>query len=331
MSTPPKTLFETSAECLDGEAPIAIRPTDVSVVLCAFADERWRDLQAAVASVYAQSPSAKEIIVVIDHNPALFARASESLSGVGVLENTGERGAGEARNTGVSAATGAILGFLDDDAMAMPGWIGHAIDAFADPQVMGVGGTIEPAWDREPPRWFPQEFNWTIGCTYPGLPTVPAPVRNLIAANMFVRRSVFDELGGFRVDFGKKGTLSRPEETDLCLRANQRWPTKVWLYNPAVAVRHRVPASRARPRYFISRCYNEGLGKAALVGYVGSVEGLAAERVYTKRILPAGIAEGLRAAIAERNSDGIARSISIVVGLAVTITGYLRGRLAAAR
>jgi GT2 family glycosyltransferase len=325
------TFSRTSAQCLDQDTPVAVAPVDVSVVICAFAEERWPDLKAAVESVFAQSPPVKEIVVVIDHNPALFKRALESLSGVRVLENTAGRGAGEARNTGVSATTGAILGFLDDDATAVSGWIGHAIDAFADPQVMGVGGTIEPAWDREPPRWFPQEFNWTVGCTYPGLPNAPAPVRNLIAANMFVRRSVFDELGGFRAGFGKKETQSRPEETDLCLRANQRWPARMWLYDPAVAVRHRVPATRGRPRYFISRCYNEGLGKAALVGYLGSGDGLAAERAYTRRTLPAGIAEGLRVTIAERDLAGIARSASIVVGLAATVTGYLLGKMTVSR
>lgn len=302
---------------------------DVSVVLCAFADERRPDLEAAVESVRGQSPPVKEIIVVIDHNPALFACARESLPGVRVLENMGGKGAGEARNTGATVATGAILGFLDDDAVANPGWIEHAIDAFADPQVMGVGGTIEPNWDLDPPTWFPPEFNWTVGCTYPGLPSTPAPVRNLIAANMFVHRTVFDELGGFRVGFGKKETRSRPEETDLCLRANQRWPTKVWMYDPAVAVRHRVPVNRGRPRYFISRCYNEGLGKAALVGYVGSGEGLAAERTYTRHTLPTGIADGLRTAITGRDPAGLARSASIVVGLAVTTMGYLFGKLTA--
>ena len=41
---------------------------------------------------------------------------------------------------------------------------------------MGVGGTIEPAWEQGSPRWFPHEFNWTVGCTYPGLPTAPASI-----------------------------------------------------------------------------------------------------------------------------------------------------------
>lgn len=308
----------------------AARPADVSVVLCAFADDRWHDLAAAVESVRDQAVSPREIIVVVDHNPALLARAERSLAGATVVENTRGRGAGEARNAGVHAATGSILAFLDDDATATPEWLARACDDLADPGVMGVGGAIDPAWDDGPPRWFPTEFNWTVGCTYPGLPTTPAPVRNLIAANMFVRRAIFDELNGFRPGFGKQGTRSRPEETDLCLRANQRWPSDIWLYDPAVAVRHRVPAGRGRPRYFVSRCFNEGLGKAALVGYVGS-DGLTAERTYTRRTLPAGVVNGFMTTLTKRDPAGLERSAAIVVGLGVTAAGYAVGRLAPAR
>jgi glycosyltransferase involved in cell wall biosynthesis len=305
----------------------AAQASDVSVILCAFSDDRWQDLVAAVESVQRQSVSVREIVVVIDHNADLLARAQRELAGVRVVANAGARGAGEARNTGVRAADGSILAFVDDDVTVMPGWIATAQRAFVDPLVMGVGGTIEAVWDHGPPRWFPVEFNWTVGCTYPGLPAAPAPVRNLIAANMFVRRAIFDALGGFRPGFGKRGARSRPEETDLCLRANQRWPSSIWLYDPAVAVRHRVPVGRGRPRYFVTRCFNEGLGKAALVGYVGS-EGLASERTYTTRTLPAGVVNGVRTTLAERHPAGLQRSAAIVVGLGVTAAGYAVGRLA---
>lgn len=299
----------------------------VSVVICAFADDRWSDLRAAVGSVLAQAPEPAEVIVVVDHNRALAKRARDGLAGALVLENGGTRGAGEARNVGARAARGAILAFLDDDARAAPGWLARGARAFADARVMGVGGTIEPAWDLGAPSWFPAEFNWTVGCTYPGLPTTPTPVRNLIAANMFVRRSVFERIGGFRAGFGKQGQRSRPEETELCLRANQRWPDGVWLYDPGVTVRHRVPPSRGRPRYFVSRCYNEGRGKAALVGYAGPREGLAAERAYTRRTLPAGAARGLADALTGRDRSGPLRSAAIAAGLAVTALGYVQGRV----
>jgi len=301
-------------------------PQGVSVVVCAHTERRFTELLGAVESVRAQTVPAREIIVVIDHNPELLARATQALPDVRVVENAGEQGAGEARNSGVNVASSPLLGFLDDDAMASPTWIEQAVRAFDEETVMGVGGTITPAWEGAPRRWFPAEFNWTIGCTYPGLPTTPAPVRNLIAANMFVRHSLFDDLGGFRAGFGKTKGRSGVEETDLCLRANQRWPHQIWLYDPAVLVHHRVPEDRLRLGYFIARCYDEGVAKAALVGFLGSEDGLAAERVYTRRTLPRGVAGGLWATLSGRDLMGVGRSAAIVAGLGATVAGYLRGK-----
>jgi glucosyl-dolichyl phosphate glucuronosyltransferase len=302
-------------------------PADVSAVLCAYTELRWNDLLAAVRSIREQSMAAKEIIIVIDNNPELLAQVQESMPDVLAVENSGTRGAGEARNYGVDLATGSIIAFLDDDAVATPTWIECAATAFVDQRVLGVGGTIEPAWDAGRPRWMPEEFYWTVGCTYPGLPTKPGPVRNLIAANMFMRRAAFVELGGFRAGFGKTGARSGTEETDLCIRASQRWPEGIWLYDPAVAVSHRVPQGRSRLSYFVARCYDEGVAKASIVEFVGGLDGLASERAYTTQILPRGFMRGLKAAGFGRDLAGIARSFLIVVGLTATLTGYLYGKL----
>jgi glycosyltransferase involved in cell wall biosynthesis/GT2 family glycosyltransferase len=300
---------------------------DVSVVLCAYTERRWSELLAAIRSVQGQSIGAREIIVVIDNNPVLLARLREAMPEIIAEENSGGRGAGEARNLGVSLAGGSIVAFLDDDAVATPAWIEHASTAFADPRVIGVGGTIEPIWEGERPRWLAEEFYWIFGCTYPGLPSKPAPIRNLIATNMFVRRDIFLELGGFRAGFGKTGARSGTEETDLCIRATQRWPESIWLYDPAVAIEHRVPSSRSRLSYFLSRCYDEGVAKASIVEFVGGQDGLAAERFYTARTLPRGIVRGLKDSVLGRDAAGLARSGSIGIGLAVTVAGYLRGEL----
>ncbi len=299
-------------------------------MICAYTEQRWDELLAAVRSVQGQSVAASEIIIVIDNNPALLARVREALPDVIAEENSGGRGAGQARNRAVGLASGSIIAFLDDDAVATPEWIERAKAAFENPQVIGVGGTIEPIWEEGRPRWMAEEFYWTLGCTYPGLPTEPAPIRNLIAANMFVRREAFLELGGFRAGFGKTGTRSGTEETDLCIRANQRWLESVWLHDPRVAVRHRVSGSRSRLSYFISRCYDEGIAKASIVEFVGGRDGLAAERFYTARILPRGFVRGLTAGL-RGDAAGLARSASIVAGLTATVAGYLVGEVALRR
>ncbi len=299
-------------------------------MICAYTEQRWDELLAAVRSAQGQSVAASEIIVVIDNNPALLARVREALPDVIAEENSGGRGAGQARNRAVGLASGSIIAFLDDDAVATPEWIERATTAFENPQVIGVGGTIEPIWEEGRPRWMAEEFYWTLGCTYPGLPTEPAPIRNLIAANMFVRREAFLELGGFRAGFGKTGTRSGTEETDLCIRANQRWPESIWLHDPAVAVRHRVSGSRSRLSYFVSRCYDEGIAKASIVEFVGGRDGLAAERFYTARILPRGFVRGMTAAL-RGDAAGLARSASIAVGLTATVVGYLIGEVALRR
>ena len=140
---------------------------------------------------------------------------------------------------------------------------------------------------------------------------------------MSFRREIFDKVGNFRL--GKVGTRSRPEETELCIRVRQQWPEGIWLYEPRARVSHRVPESRISWRYFLTRCYNEGLGKAAMVHFVGSNDGLSAERSYTLKILPSGVLHGIGDAILHGKPAGLARAGAIVAGLLVTAAGYLLG------
>ena len=113
-------------------------------MLCAYTEERWDELFAAVMSVRGQTVAAREIIIVIDNNSTLAQTVRRGLPGIQVLENSGPRGAGASRNLGVAAACGAIIAFLDDDAQADHRWIERALSAFEDPGTIGVGETIEP-------------------------------------------------------------------------------------------------------------------------------------------------------------------------------------------
>lgn len=298
---------------------------DISVIICAYTQERWSDLLAAIASVRLQVLPAKEIIVVSDHNPALFQLLQEQVTDAVIVENTGSRGLSGARNTGLTVSTGEIVAFLDDDAIATPHWLLTLSQVYADSRVLGVGGAILPLWpEARRPAWFPEEFFWVLGCTYRGMPRAIQPVRNLIGANMSFRREVFDEVGAFRCGIGRIGTLPLGcEETELCIRANQRWPQKMFLYHPQAMVYHHVPARRLQRRYFYARCYAEGLSKARITRFIGKKDGLSTERAYVFRTLLLGFFQALlrcdpRAAL---------RAGAIVTGLGATSMGYLLGHL----
>jgi GT2 family glycosyltransferase len=145
---------------------------------------------------------------------------------------------------------------------------------------------------------------------------------------MVFNRAVFDTVGGFRSEIGRVGR--RPvgcEETELCIRASQRWPESKFMYEPDALIWHRTPASRATWAYFVARCYSEGLSKAKVTGFVGSKDGLSSERSYTLRVLPLGFARSIGRALGRGDRSGLARAAAIFAGLACTTGGYLAGKL----
>lgn len=302
----------------------------VSVVLCAYTEKRWEDLVAAIGSLQRQSLPPYELILVIDHHARLFRRARERFPQLNVIENSGKQGLSGARNTGIAAAQGDVVAFIDEDAVAEADWVERLLESYTGPEVIGVGGVIEPLWLQGRPGWFPEEFDWVVGCTYRGMPSEPAAVRNLIGCNMSFRREVFDAMGGFQNDMGRIGT--RPlgcEETEFCIRAQKNWSGGVLLYQPGARVHHRVPAWRANWRYFRQRCYAEGLSKAQVAAFVGQRDGLASERRYTLKTLPSGVIRGVIDAVRTRKPDSLARAAAIIVGLLITTVGYLVGRISA--
>ncbi len=303
----------------------------VSVVICAYTEERWDDLLAAIDSCARQTVAPLETIVVADHNPSLLARlhAGVRTSHGRAIENGERRGLSGARNSAIAVASGEVIAFLDDDAVAAEDWLQWLTAPYADAAVIGVGGSIDPVWPRSRrPAGLPPEFDWVVGCSYRGLPETRSAVRNMIGANMSLRRSVFDEVGGFCGAMGRVGTTPLGcEETELCIRARQRFPAATIVYEPRAAVRHRVTIARTSWRYFRARCYAEGLSKAAVADRTGSRDGLASERAYAMRTLPRGVLRGLVETLTLRDVGGALRGLGIVAGLLVTASGYLVGVL----
>jgi GT2 family glycosyltransferase len=293
----------------------------VSVVVCAHTPARGEQLLAALESLRSQSSPPHEVIAVVDHNPGLLEWVRDRAPDSVVIPNSEERGLSGARNTGVGAATGDVVAFLDDDAIAEPSWIERLSGAYEDPAVAGAGGAVLPSWASRPP-WFPDEFGWVVGCSYRGLPVRPAPVRNLIGCNMSFRRGVFDEVGGFEERLGR--VAGRPlgcEETELCIRIGRENGGRAVLYDPEATVRHHVPSERTTWRYFLRRCYCEGISKAEVARLAGSQRGLSSERAYTLQTLPSGVWAQLKAA-------NLPRAAAIMAGFGATLAGYVVGAVA---
>jgi GT2 family glycosyltransferase len=292
-----------------------------SVIICAYADERWDDTIAAVASVESQQPSPHEVILVVDHNPELQARFVERLPQVRVSPNQNERGLSGARNTGIALTSGDIVAFLDDDAIALPGWLDALTRPYADPNVIGVGGRTEPGWATGRPRWWPGEFDWVVGCTYTG--QEPGTVRNLLGGNASYRRDLF-AVGAFASHIGRTASNRRPlgcEETEFCIRVNKDGHRGVFVYDDRPVIVHKVPAARQHFSYFRSRCLAEGMSKALVTESVGLGPSLATERRYSTVTLPAGVLRGLGRGVCG-DLAALLSAAAIVVGLAYTVVGY---------
>ena len=299
-----------------------------SVVVCAYTIDRWEGLSAAVRSLLEQQPPIGEIIVVIDHNDELAERAARHLPGCRVIESSHEPGLSGARNTGLAVSNGALVAFLDDDAIALPGWHAALVAAFSDRSVIGAGGTALPLWQVPPPEWLPPAFLWVVGCTYEGHPETAVAVRNVLGCNMAFRRSSLIDIGGFRSELGRKGALPfGAEETEICIRLVRHAPGTVILYVPDAVVRHSVPRSRTSWGYFRRRCFAEGLSKAVLSGLVGSGAALRTERRYVRSVLPRAIARAVSDAVRLRKADQILRAAAILGGLTFTAAGYAWGTM----
>ena len=138
----------------------------VSVVICAHTERRWDDTLAAAASVRDQSYAVKELVVVVDHNRPLYERLKSALPETMVVENRELQGLSGGKNTGIAMATGEVVAFLDDDAVADVDWLKFMIDSYKERGV--VGRRPDPCRVTPGGRRGFEEFDW-VGCTYVGI------------------------------------------------------------------------------------------------------------------------------------------------------------------
>jgi glycosyltransferase involved in cell wall biosynthesis len=130
-----------------------------------------------------QLDAAYEVIVVDDgSSDGTFELASRPGPPVTVVRNDDTRGPGAARNEGVRAARAPVIAFTDADCFPAPDWLSRGLRAIEGADL--VQGAVEPD-----PSVSRSRFDRTI--------VVNGEHGYYETANMFVRRELFESLGGF--------------------------------------------------------------------------------------------------------------------------------------
>jgi glycosyltransferase involved in cell wall biosynthesis len=272
---------------------------DVSVIVCTHRAERWPWLTECLESLKQQSEAPLEVIVVVDGDPQLPSLLAARGGDEVVCETGRPSGLSIARNVGLTAARGRYIAFLDDDAIADVDWLRELRNAVSEPGIAGASGLSEPLWEGVAPRWLPGELYWSLGCSYVGMATQRAEVRNVFGGCACFDRSLFERFGGFHPDLGRgHHNLAGCEETEFCVRVLHADPGLRFLHEPAAVIHHRVPKSRQRVRYVLRRCLAEGRSKAVFrVETAGFMDSLERERTYVTKTVTAALRRELGASV----------------------------------
>ncbi len=247
-------------------------------------------------------------VVIVDNAPTDRATQTVFTSHVGgdprfryVVEP--RPGLSRARNAGLSAASGEIVAFTDDDVTVDAGWIRGLVRGFERrPDVACVTGLVAAATLESPAeRYFDARVSWATSCR-PALFDLarsrrPGPLYPYSAgtfgtgANMAFRRDVLRALGGFDEALGAGTASAGGEDLDVFVRVLLAGHAVA--YEPAALVwhSHRAELDALRRQLFgygtgltsflFKYLLNPATGPALLVAVPAGVGHLRASRQRT--------------------------------------------------
>ncbi len=203
----------------------------ISVVVCVYnAESTVRDCLEGLARLdYANA----EVIVVDDGSTDRTAEIAREFDVR--LISTENRGLSAARNTGLEAATGQIVAYIDGDAWPDPEWLTYLADTFSRGGYAGVGGPNLP----------PPGDGLVAECvaSAPGGPVhvlvTDREAEHIPGVNMAFWKSALEEVGGFDPVFRVAG-----DDVDICWRLQERG-LKLGFAPAAVVWHHHRPSVRA--------------------------------------------------------------------------------------
>jgi glycosyltransferase involved in cell wall biosynthesis len=244
----------------------------VSVVVCTYTLDMYEHFREAADSVLAQTHDDVELVVVVDGTPEVYDRVAEDYGDredTVIACNDENVGLLASRNRGAELASGDVVAFIDDDAVADEAWAVRLTRAYEEEDAIAAGGKMTPEWVAGKPSFLPEEFYWLVGVTHRGFADGPGEVRNTFGSNISFRADVFAELGGFDVDIGgRKGDKNlQGGETELCARMREEYGQGVW-YDPGAEIAHKVFEYRTEFRWLVDRAFWQGYSKRAMESFV---------------------------------------------------------------
>lgn len=184
-------------------------PPPVSVVVCTH--DNAATLGECLAGLEQLRYPDYEVIVVndgsTDATPEIAGRHDVRLISVD------HRGLASARNTGLAAARGEIVAYIDADARPDPDWLIHLARRFSTTDDVGVGGPNPP--------WPGASGVARAVANAPGAPThvliSDTEAEHIPGCNMAFRRRALETVGGFDTRFHTAG-----DDVDICWRLTEQ-------------------------------------------------------------------------------------------------------------
>jgi glycosyltransferase involved in cell wall biosynthesis len=253
-------------------------PFKVSAVICSY--NRARFIINAVESIFGQDfdKSLYEVIVVDNNSTDNTLALLENFKVTHATYNfryytEPNQGVAFTRTRCAKEAMGEIVAYLDDDSIAQPGWLASIVSFFDEhPDTWSVGGKITPVFLTGIPDWYSKYFFGLVGNFDQGYKVKQLTgARYPCGANMAFRKKVFDEIGYFNHELGRKGTgLLANEEKDIYMRILAH--NHEVHYLPNVEVLHSVEANKFDKAYV--RRHSMGIGGGERLRLKGNMPAL---------------------------------------------------------
>lgn len=174
-----------------------------------------------------------------------------------------QQGLSYARNCGIHNALGDLLVYVDDDATVNKDYLRTYADFFArNPHTMAAGGPILPVYETAEPAWMTHYTRQLVtGKLYLGDKEREFPKGAFPGGgNSCYRKSVFDAVGCFNVELGRKGnSLIGAEEKDLFDKMTTRGIK--FYYLPTAILYHIIPEKKLTTDYFNRLTYGIGVSE----------------------------------------------------------------------